>query len=78
MTKSKIGRAGLEQICAHYLRQLPDGRGIARVRIAPRANAARNWFVAEIEPCLPIASEMAARAALADLQSQFILDEQAA
>lgn len=39
------------------------------------ANPARNWFVAEIEPCLPIASELAARAALSELQSQFYLDE---
>jgi len=75
ITKSKIDKAGLEQICALYLRQLPDGRRIERVRIASRAHPARNWFVSEIEPCLPIASEMAARAALVDLQSQFDLDE---
>jgi hypothetical protein len=75
ITKDKIDRGGLEQICALYLRRLSNGRRIERVRIASRANPARNWFVTEIEPCLPIASEMAARAALADLQSQFDLDE---
>jgi hypothetical protein len=75
IVKSKIGRAGLEQICRSYLRQLPGGREIARVRVASRANPARNWFVADIEPCLPIGSEMAARAALGDLQSQYHLDE---
>ena len=57
MEKSKIGKAGLEHICALYLRQRPDGRAIERVRIAARANPVRNWFVAEIEPSLPIASE---------------------
>ena len=75
MSKSKIGKAGLEQICRLYLRQLPNGRGIERVHVAARANPARNWFVAEIEPCLPIASELAARTALSELQNQFYLDE---
>ncbi len=75
MAKSKIGKAGLEQICALYLRQLPDGRTIERVRIAARANPVRNWFVAEIQPSLPIASELAARAALCELQSEYYLVE---
>lgn len=75
MSKSKIGKAGLEHICALYLRQLPDGRAIERVRISARAHPLQNWFVAEIESSLPIASELAARAALADLQSQYYLDE---
>ena len=75
MTKSKIGKAGLEHICALYLRQRPDGRTIERVRVSTRAHPVRNWFVAEIEPSLPIASELAARAALSELQSQFYLVE---
>jgi len=75
MGKSKICKAGLEQICRLYLRQLPNGRGIERVRIAGRANPARNWFVADIGPCLPIGSELAARAALVDLQGQFSLED---
>jgi hypothetical protein len=40
-----------------------------------RANPVRNLFAAEIEPSLPIAGELAARAALSELQSRFHLDE---
>ncbi|HJT44123.1 MAG TPA: hypothetical protein VJ750_11560 [Rhizomicrobium sp.] len=75
IAKSKIEKAKLERICALYLRQLPRTSKVERVTVARRANPVRNWFVSEIEPALPLVNDLAARAALSELQNQFRLDD---
>jgi hypothetical protein len=71
VVKRALPKAELEQICSLYLR----GKGVERVTIARSANPARNWFVADIEPPLSVANDMAARAALGELQGEFRLQE---
>lgn len=71
VAKREIDKAQLEQICAVYLRP----KGVEKVTIARSANPARNWFVTEIAPSLSVANDLAARAALGDLQREFQLED---
>jgi hypothetical protein len=73
LAKKQIDKAQLEQICALYLR--PKGHRVERVTISRSPNPARNWFVAEIEPPLSLVNELDARAALGELQREFLLQE---
>ncbi len=71
VAKKEIEKTELEHICALYLRS----KGVARVTIGRSPNPARNWFVADIEPSLSVANDMAARDALGELQREFQLAE---
>jgi hypothetical protein len=71
VVKREVAKAELEQICSVYLRP----KGVERVTIARSPNPGRNWFVAEIVPSLSLSNELAARAALGELQREFRLED---
>jgi hypothetical protein len=72
--QSTLNKAKLERMCTLYLRQMPRFDEVEWVTVAASPNPARNWYVVEIEPSLPLVNDLAARGALGELQREFRLN----